>query len=242
MIKKSLRASIEILGISLLTIIFMGVPNAFGFSLFDGTFNNSAWSSTKLVDTTSGASATSTSTQKISGGNPGAYRETTHIWTISVPGVSIVFGHIYTPVSYNPSTQGALASLSYSSDAMVQTAPWVNAIGFGPLLEQSGNYFWAAGSSVVVNTGWNSLSGTYTNSDFSQVGGSANPDFSESGAQIKFGYFTANGGSGSVRPLTAIGGVDNLSVNAEVIPEPSSMLLLGAGLLGAGLIRRKKKS
>jgi hypothetical protein len=46
----------------------------------DGTLADADWTSTKLVDTTPGAGALTSSMQVPTGGAPGSYRETSHTW------------------------------------------------------------------------------------------------------------------------------------------------------------------
>lgn len=81
----------------------------------DGTFDNADWATTKVLDTTPPSDATGTSVQVGAGGNPGQFRQTTHNWQASIPGVQIWFAHIKTNFSYDPAAS-AITSLTVSYD------------------------------------------------------------------------------------------------------------------------------
>ena len=206
----------------------------------DTEFNDTDWSSTKVIDTTAGSSATSTNTQQLSGGNPGAYRQTIHDWAVTVDGVNIEFAHLFTPTSYNLGSLGAINALVFDMDAKVDLAPQVNAIGFRFLVEQDGTFYASDSTAILVGTGWNDISATLSEPDFVVLGGVGNPDFSTAGSPIRFGYVTRNGGSNTGRTLQSIGGVDNWSVT--VVPIPAAVWLFGSGLIGLIGIARRKKS
>ena len=205
----------------------------------DTEFSDTDWLSAKALDTTAGSLASSTSIQQISGGNPGAYRETIHDWQVTVDGVQIRFAHLFTPMSYDMSVQGAINSLVFEMDAKVDSAPQVNAIGFRFLVEQDGIFYESNTDGVIlVGTSWNSINEILTATDFVAIGGANNPDFSIAGSPIRFGYVTGNGGSNTGRTLQAVGGVDNWSVS--FVPIPATVWLFGSGLLGLiGFARRK---
>jgi hypothetical protein len=205
----------------------------------DTEFNDTDWSSTKVIDTTAGSTATSTSTQQLSGGNPDAYRQTIHDWTVTVDGVNIEFAHVFTPTSYDPGSLGAIDALVFDMDAKVDLAEQVNGIGFRFLVEQDGTFYASDATTILVGTGWNDISATLSEADFVVLGGVGNPDFSTSGSPIRFGYVTRNGGSNTGRTLQSVGGVDNWSVS--VVPVPAAAWLFGSGLIGLiGIARRKK--
>lgn len=196
------------------------------FVLMDATFDNSDWFTTKLMDTSPDGAASATNSQLSSGGNPEFYRQTIHNWQTTEPGVGIRFGHIYTGSSYNPGTEGAIASLSFSLDAILTLAPHVNGRSLSFLVEQSGVFFRSTPTRIRVNTGWNSIGATLTSLDLLSFDGFSNPDFSDFGDPLQFGYVTGNGGSGAVLDLENIGGVDNWSVTLTKVPVPASFLLM----------------
>lgn len=205
----------------------------------DTEFSDTDWSSTKVIDTTAGSSATSTNTQQLNGGNPGAYRQTIHDWTVTVDGVNIEFAHLFTPTSYDPGALGAINALVFDMDAKVDLALQVNGIGFRFLVEQDGTFYASDDTTILVGTGWNDISATLSEADFVVLGGVGNPDFSTSGSPLRFGYVTRNGGSNTGSTLQSVGGVDNWSVT--VVPIPAAVWLFGSGLLGLiGIARHKK--
>ena len=177
---------------------------------------------------------------QISGGNPGAYRETIHDWQVKVDGIQIRFAHLFTPISYDLSAQGANNSIAFEMDAKVDSAPQVNSIGFRFLVEQDGIFYEANNNGLVlVDTLWNDINSVLTATDFVAIGGTNNPDFSIAGSPIRFGYVTRNGGSNTGQTLQSVGGVDNWSVT--IVPIPATVWLFGSGLLGLiGVARHKK--
>ena len=220
---------------------------AWALTITDNTFNNSDWSTVEVSDTTPNDDASSTNYQA-SGGFPGEYRVTEHDWQVSGPNsVTIAFAHIYNPFSYDFATQGALESVSFSFDAILNsdTPEWTQTRGYFFLVEQNSSYYVSQRTYADLYAGWQDVDGTLAAGQFNLYGGSGNPDFSSTGAPLRFGYMTDNGGSCSWGTiwLSSGGGVDNFSftTNADPIPEPATMLLLGSGLVGLAGFRRKNK-
>lgn len=238
---------------SLLWVVAVGSARA---AIVDGTFNDSDWTTIKLADNTVGSAAAASAGQSPAGGNPGAFRSLTHHWTTLVSGAGISFAHIDVANAFQPLLDGALTSFNLSYQAIVTSAPLVNAIGFTPLLLQSGDYYnldaaafqanhgVAFNNAVILGQGWTSKSFTgLIASDFKKFGSVGAPDFSASGGDIFFGYLTSNGGSGAVLTINATGGLDNFNVSAGhalvVIPEPTMLPML-AGLLGLAMRRNRR--
>src|SRR5262249_17463878 len=84
---------------------------AHGQTYTDGSFPASCWTSTKIGDTTPGASATFTSTTLPTGGNPADYRETSHTFANGV----ILVAHMSSCAIYDPSTT-PICSIDFSYD------------------------------------------------------------------------------------------------------------------------------
>ena len=209
-------------------------------TFFDETFPNANWTTTKIIDTTPPDDATGASHQILSGGNPGEYRETVHDWTTSVAGVQIEFAHINSSSTYSPSVSGAIVEVNAAFDIIAFSAPHVNAIGFGLAIEQDGAFYTSGYVDSLPGSGWEGyLGGNLTASDFVMIGGTGTPDFSATGSDIRFGYFTFNGGSVKVLDLTAVGGVDNYEVNLTTVPEPATWALILTGVPVFAMMRRK---
>lgn len=218
----------------------------------DGDFQDSSWVGSIARDTTS-AGASFTSGQQPAGGNPGAYRQTSHVWM--GPG-AIWVSHVFQPASHDPSTDGPLESVSYSWDF-----EWIHppsalcgcgAIAFEPLVRQGGMDFIGPFDQVLFAS---DPSNTWLSFEFESLQASdfrfldpalgpvegVHPDFETTGAPLTFGYVTINGVS-SGEAASTLGGVDNWSVTVtSIAPVPAlslaAVLVLTLGL-AAGALRK----
>lgn len=192
-------------------------------SLFDADFADANWTTTKIYDTTAASGATVTATQQTSGGNPGAFRETTQQW-IGGNGVSLGLeaAHLLSSATHDPAQAGAIDHIDFSFDVIILSQHGgATGISIFPLLVQNGQYYQASdvpdGGSPPNLVAWtHEVFSRKTELDFVNINagpgtGSVNPDFSSSGAPIQFGYGTGNGSATSV-PTTTVSGVDNWNV------------------------------
>jgi hypothetical protein len=177
----------------------------------DGDFPESLWSQDVLL---SGDASLDSVTTQPSGGNPGAHREFAfHVG----PGVTDACSsiQIYAFGVYDPAAVGPLYSLQLDLDFV----SWNGApTRVGIVVEQGGVYYAHVLADAATHTDWQHYSFLASSeADFPRLeywlGG--NPDFSESGAPIRFGVavgqFGLNGG-GSPDFLAS---VDNWSVLAN---------------------------
>jgi hypothetical protein len=214
----------------------------------DGTFNLANYSTAFSYIGTAGTTATYT--QCASCGNPGqALALTITEPTGGTSGVTdVLIGITNSTFTYDPATQGAITSISASVDkdfTINEAANYNNT--FRPLIEQDGNFYAAgiAGPPLTGpgTTGYNTLSnGALLATDFLQVNtatgtfGTANPNFA--GDPMVFGLAQLLAGDG-VPGNTALLDYDNLNLTLSTTPEPSAIALLGVGLAGLALLRRK---
>lgn len=186
----------------------------------DTTFNDSDWS--VIVNSDGGASQTNM--QQPNGGNPGPFRFMQHILP-SPPSPTAVglieVAHIYEAESYDPATLGAIDHIDYAEDTGLLNLPYTGAfVRSFALVEQNGMTYRSAAVLIVMGaTGWvsGSLPGLKA-SDFIALDGSGRkPDFSESGAPLKFGFWRNHSRVGDTpvpfnQGLTIDHGIDNFSV------------------------------
>jgi hypothetical protein len=141
---------------------------------------------------------------------------------------SIILGtHIYGPFTYNPGTSGAIASLSYSENAICLSGCFGNGQSTGPAILQGGNLYVYTGVFFITGPSTSfhplSLSGL-TAADFARVlvtgttyfDNTQHPDFSGAGGPIQVGFFRANGAlvSGG---YTLVAGIDDWQVTINPV-------------------------
>jgi hypothetical protein len=169
---------------------------------------------------------------------------------------SIILGtHIYGPFTYNPGTSGAIASLSYSENAICLSGCFGNGQSTGPAIVQGGVHYVYTGFLITgPSTTFHplTLSGL-TAADFARVlvtgttyfDNTQHPNFSSAGAPIQVGFFRANGALVS-SGYTLEAGIDDWQVTispaaattAAVVPtlNPFAMGVLALLLAVAGIL------
>ena len=124
--------------------------------------------------------------------------------------------HVFTGGGWDPSTDGALASVDYSEDQIEFEPPFEGAaIGALFVIVQDGTTYNTSinENNAYSNTSWQTTSvDGLTPADFSPAPG---PDFSAGGAPMTFGYLRSNTNRGT--EITTQHGIDNWTV--ELIGE-----------------------
>jgi hypothetical protein len=217
-------------------------------SFSDATFPDANWSGLKVIDTTAGQTAFFVATQETGGGNPGDYRMTNLDWAYD--GVSASQGfrvaELNNTANYTPSTSGAIGSLSFSIDGAIENSSTNSPLSERPVVYQDGSYYF--GPQNLLPSGFSTWTSdavsNLTATDFSDLPGSAHPDFSSAGDPIEFGYSLetfstpANASASESGFFYGIAN-DNWSITlTPAVPEPAS-ISIGA-LVAAALLARRR--
>jgi hypothetical protein len=202
-------------GLLLLLAAWLLAAPASGVVLSDGTFDPADWSSTVLSQ--AGSALPPTAQQEPAGGNPGAYRLMTHSYGTGAGSLRVF--HEYTAEGFDPSVLPPgekLVISEYAEDHIMISPPFPGAtMNAQVALRQDGIIYGRTTTLSYPHTTWtfttiNDLEET----DFVEFGGSANPDFSNTGGVIHFGFIYRSS-TGVNDNYTLTHGVDNWSVTVD---------------------------
>jgi PEP-CTERM motif len=208
-----------------------GIAAASTIVFEEKVFDNSVWDQTVTLQGNGGSG----SRMQVAGGNPGSSAQIDI--SLNMPGAAgsnissaawvFSIGSLHT---YDPSA-GAIVSIDYYEDAILYLGQG-NGHATALALRQNGIlYLSFARRLFTPETTWTSKSIlNLVETDFRSLDSAANPDFSETGSLIEFGYVRGNssppGSSAAVRNT----GIDNWRVELTTVPEPATAVLLGLGL------------
>lgn len=157
--------------------------------------------------------------------------------------VSISQAWFLVGATYTPSAQGAIQAIDWDYDAM---GYMLGGFGFGPwvpVIRQDGLLYPYNENLYSYDGSWHNVALTgLTAEDFGYGHYAPHPDFSKNGGQIEFGgHIWGSQGSTDYVSTEMQVWVDDWEVNVSTVPEPSSLIALGSGLLAlAGTIRRRR--
>ena len=195
----------------------------------DSVFPNANWPMIQITGTGSASSV-----QILTGGNPNEARQLTTTVNSGTPSSVFAF-HQYgntTATTYTPSASGAISSIIASFDYLAVSGQQ----GLAIALKQSTFTYYAIPVSATDAAAYHTDTATLTAADFVRVDGVAgNPNFTSTGAAMRFGIISFNSTGADGSGFTTIANVDNWSVH--IVPAPGSLALLG---VAAAALRRRR--
>lgn len=196
----------------------LAVSSMPGIVFQDGEFQASNWTAVAIADPAQNG-PTHVEEQATSGGNPGAYRRMEH--TLTQGAISLRVLNIATTAIYDPTTQGAIYTIDFAEDCLVANGgASMASVESRPLIEQNGRRYMPFLTGGCASPAWHTLSEwpSLGRENLFQVDGPACgsaescPDFSGTGAPLRFGFVRAATQSASAPASTIEHGIDNWKV------------------------------
>lgn len=194
----------------------LAVSSMPGVVLQDTEFRAADWSVAAQSEPATGG-PTYAVAQETAGGNPGAHRST----GITMPAgrVRLYLFQTYLGGTYDPAAQGPVYLIDFKQDC--RALPGL--LGAAPtlLVEQAGRRYVAGGPTLCDASSWSSrvlIPGTFAAADMHQVdgpgcgAGASCPDFSATGAPLRFGFGHLNEGLAGFAGASGGFGIDNWRV------------------------------
>ena len=221
-------------------------------SYLDGTFNPADWT-TEVTAVPS--NATFTAEQSANLGNPGDWKSI-RLVSSQTPGGGtsrpFVLYAFHSGFVWDAAVNGPLGQVSLEVDLRLLNAAPQGSVFIQPALLQDGlEYFLStdvAPAARTTDAAWNTFRfDAGTEGWIVGGGGGPGPDFSSSGGPIQFGFragisLICNAPETSFCTATNIvTGLDNYNLTLTVVPLPAAGWLLGSGLLGLAVLRRRSR-
>ncbi|MCW5966090.1 MAG: hypothetical protein KIT83_18780 [Bryobacterales bacterium] len=217
---------------------------------FDGVFSFEDWNLT--AGSTSATVTNVIVEQVLAGGNPDEFhRQRMEVGQTPGGGTQIFYNRYMVNPSFvwNPGTDGAIDTMTFSVDLRLHSSAGITPIltaFYQPMIIQNGTFYLSNTTFARATTDFEWATFVFATTqatNWAGPGGSGSPDFSESGAEMQFGFrmshslvcnaqvgnFCGEGHSESW--------VDNYSLrivgvsDTAPIPEPASVILFTSGLL-----------
>jgi hypothetical protein len=212
------------------TLLLIVSPVAGQTVISDSTYFPADWS----VQVVTAFGASETHEQRLTGGNPGAFRYMEHILP-APPGLNdlarVEVTHFNVLDFYRPAFQGAIDHIDYAEDIRLINLSWNQAfIVSYPAIRQNNRFYRATKFlSVIADTAWQrgSITGLKATDFVALDGAGGRPDFSEQGAAVYFGFWRISTRGATQPPIPANQnlvyqhGSDNLTITIHSQPSPN---------------------